>query len=160
MCLMTLCGTAVAQKNVKLGHINYAELVQIMPGIDTVQSVLERETTELEAQYKSMMGEYEKKVNDYTEKQAEMVKIVREAKEKEIMQLRARIEEFQQSAQTQLQTRQSELMQPVIDRAKKAVEEVAKENSYTYILDASALVYYQDSDDIMALVKKRLGISK
>ena len=59
-----------------------------------------------------------------------------------------------------LQEKEKELLQPIIDRAKQAIAEVAKENGYTYIFDTSAgtLLYQQDSDDILALVKKKLGL--
>ena len=49
---------------------------------------------------------------------------------------------------------------PIIDRAKKAISDVAAEGGYTYILDSgtAAVLYSQDSDDIMPLVKKKLGL--
>ena len=52
------------------------------------------------------------------------------------------------------------MLKPIVDRAKKAIEEVGKENGYTYIFDAGvgAVLYSQDSDDIMPLVKKKLGL--
>jgi outer membrane protein len=52
-------------------------------------------------------------------------------------------------------------LKPIIDKAKKAIEDVAKENGYTYIFDSSVgvLLYYENSDDIMTLVKKKLGLS-
>ena len=70
----------------------------------------------------------------------------------------ARIQEFQENAQKQLQDREAELTKPIIDRAKKAIEDVAREGNYTYIFDGAALLYSQDSEDIMPLVKKKLGI--
>ena len=36
-CLFAFGGTAVAQKNIKLGHINSNDLMQIMPGRDASQ---------------------------------------------------------------------------------------------------------------------------
>jgi outer membrane protein len=72
----------------------------------------------------------------------------------------ARIQEFQENAEKKLQDRQQEVLKPIIDRAKKAIEDVAKENGYTYIFDTSvgALLYQQDSEDILPLVKKKLGL--
>jgi hypothetical protein len=73
-----------------------------------------------------------------------------------------RIQEFQENAQKTLQQREQDLLKPIIDRAKKAISDVASENGYTYILDSgtAAVLYSQDSDDIMPLVKgsnKELG---
>ena len=74
--------------------------------------------------------------------------------------MRARIEESQSNAQKLLEERQEALLKPIVDRAKKAIEEVGKENGYTYIFDSGigTVLYSQDSDDIMPLVKKKLGL--
>ena len=92
--------------------------------------------------------------------QAGWTDLIRQTKQREIQDMAARIEEFQQNAQKQLQDREQELLKPVIDRAKKAIEEVAREGGYTYILDAgtAAILYDGGGDDIMPLVKKKLGL--
>lgn len=160
VCMLTLGGTAMAQKNVKLGHINSNDLMQIMPGRDSAQTVLQGEVAELEETLKSMQAEAEKRYNDYVANQAGWTDLIRQTKQREIQDMASRIEEFQQNAQKQLQEREAELLKPIIDRAKKAIEEVAKEGGYTYILDAgtAAVLYSQDSDDIMPQVKKKLGL--
>jgi outer membrane protein len=61
--LLAFGGSAMAQKNIKLGHINSNDLMQIMPGKDSAQAVLQKEMTELEDQLKAMQGELEKKYN-------------------------------------------------------------------------------------------------
>jgi len=159
-CMLAFGGTAMAQKTIKLGHINSNDLMQIMPGRDSAQTVLQNEVTELESTLKSMQAEAEKRYNDYVANQAGWTDLIRQTKQREIQDMAARIEEFQKNAQEQLQTREQELLKPIIDRAKKAIEDVAKEGGYTYILDAgtAAVLYSQDSDDIMPLVKKKLGL--
>lgn len=159
-CMLAFGGTTMAQKTIKLGHINSNDLMQIMPGRDSAQTVLQNEVTELESTLKSMQAEAEKRYNDYVANQAGWTDLIRQTKQREIQDMAARIEEFQKNAQEQLQTREQELLKPIIDRAKKAIEDVAKEGGYTYILDAgtAAVLYSQDSDDIMPLVKKKLGL--
>lgn len=159
-CLFAFGGTAVAQKNIKLGHINSNDLMQIMPGRDSAQTVLQKEVQDLEATLKTMQGEMEKRYNEYMENQAGWTELIRNTKQREIQDMGARIEEFRENAQKQLQERESTLLKPIIDRAKKAIEDVAREGGYTYILDAgtAAVLYSQDSDDIMPLVKKKLGL--
>ena len=159
-CMLAFGGNAMAQKTIKLGHINSNDLMQIMPGRDSAQAVLQAEVTELESTLKSMQAEAEKRYNEYVAGQAGWTELIRQTKQREIQDMAARIEEFQKNAQEQLQTREQELLKPIIDRAKKAIEDVAKEGGYTYILDAgtAAILYSQDSDDIMPLVKKKLGL--
>jgi len=81
-------------------------------------------------------------------------------KEKELADLQSRIDAFKTKAQQDLQGKQQELLQPFIVKAKDAVKDVAKENKYTTILNSieDVVLYSEPGDDIMALVKKKLGI--
>ena len=158
--LLAFGGSAMAQKNIKLGHINSNELMQIMPGRDSAQAALQKDVEDLQAEMETMKKEYENRVNDSLAKKDQLSELIRKTKESDLQAMGARIEEFQQNAQKQLEERQEALLKPLIDRAKKAIEEVGKENGYTYIFDAGvgAVLYSQDSDDIMPLVKKKLGL--
>ena len=90
----------------------------------------------------------------------QLSELIRKTKESDLQNMRARIEESQSNAQKLLEERQEALLKPIVDRAKKAIEEVGKENGYTYIFDSGigTVLYSQDSDDIMPLVKKKLGL--
>ncbi len=150
----------MAQKTIKLGHINSNDLMQIMPGRDSAQTVLQAEVQELETTLKTMQSEMEKRYNEYMENQSGWTELIRNTKQREIQDMGARIQEFQENAQKQLQQREQELLKPIIDRAKKAIEDVAAEGGYSYVFDSgvSALLYSPESDDIMPLVKKKLGL--
>ncbi|MBR3959441.1 MAG: OmpH family outer membrane protein [Bacteroidales bacterium] len=158
--MLAFSASAFAQKTVKLGHINSSDLMQIMPGKDSAQSAFEAEVKILEGELKAMQDELEKKLNDYQERKSQMTELIRTTKEQELNDLNQRIQIYQQNAQKKLQEKEAELLQPIIDRAKQAISDVAKENGYTYIFDTSAgaVLYQQDSDDILNLVKKKLGL--
>ena len=158
--LLAFAGSAMAQKNIKLGHINSNDLMQIMPGRDTATALLQKEVEDLQAEMEAMKKEYETRVNDYLAKKDQLSELIRKTKESDIQAMGARIEEFQANAQKLLEERQEALLKPIVDRAKAAIEEVGKENGYTYIFDAGVgtVLYSQDSDDIMPLVKKKLGL--
>ena len=158
--MLAFSASAFAQKTVKLGHINSSDLMQIMPGKDSAQAAFEAEVKILEGELKAMQDELEKKLNDYQERKSQMTELIRTTKEQELNDLNQRIQVYQQNAQKKLQEKEAELLQPIIDRAKQAISDVAKENGYTYIFDTSAgaVLYQQDSDDILNLVKKKLGL--
>ena len=158
--LLAFGGSAMAQKNIKLGHINSNDLMQIMPGRDTAMALLQKEVEDLQAEMEAMKKEYETQVNHYLAKKDQLSELIRKSKESDIQKMGERIETFQANAQKLLEDRQEELLKPIVDRAKAAIEEVGKENGYTYIFDAGlgTLLYSQDSDDIMPLVKKKLGL--
>lgn len=158
--MIALGSTAYAQKTIKLGHINSSELMQIMPGKDSAQTAFQAEVERLDKDLRAMQEELQTKYNDYQERQAQMTDLIRKTKEQEITDLNQRINTYRQNAEELLQAKEKELLQPIIDRAKQAITDVAKENGYTYIFDTSAgtLLYQPESDDIMALVKKKLGL--
>lgn len=160
LALFAVVAPSMAQKNIKLGHINSNELMQIMPGRDSAQTILQKEVSDLEATLTAMQTEMQQRYNEYMEKQDQWSDLIKQTKQKELQDMGTRIEEFQQQAQQTLQAKETELLQPIIDRAKKAIEEVAKEGGYTYIFDAGVgtLLYQSDSDDILPLVKKKLGL--
>lgn len=151
---------AEAQNKAKFGHVDFAELYAMVPGQDTVKVVYESYAQDIQNQFAAMQGEYENKLMDYQQNSATMSDIIRETKEKEILDLQSRIEAFQYSAQEKLAGKEAELTAPLIERAKKAVEDVAKENGYTYIFNSTEglLLYAEPSDDIMPMVKKKLGL--
>ena len=147
-----------AQKAIKLGHLNSQELMMILPGREAVQAELQAHGSELEVTLKAMITEFQSRQNEYFDKESQMSDLIKQTKQREIHDMQIRIEEFQTNAQQSLQKKEAELFQPLIDKAKKAIEDVAKEHKYTYILDAAGLLYQDESDDILPLVKKKLGI--
>ncbi len=155
--ILGFAGNANAQK---FGHINFAELYSIMPGQDTAQAQYEQYARGLQAQMENMQKELETKFLDYQTNMATMSEIIKQTKEKEIQDLQARIEAFNMSATQDLQAKEAQLTQPLIERAKKAVQDVAKANGFTYIFNSSEglLLYSEPSDNIMPLVKKQLGL--
>lgn len=153
--------SSFAQSKGKMGHIDSNSLLMLMPERVTATKAIEEHAKQLQEQLQTMSMEFEQKYADYTEKQAEMSALIKKNKEQELADLQKRIQDFQTTAQQDLQNKELELMQPIIDKAKKAIEDVAKEKGYEYVFDTSvgALVYWpQDTDDLLPLVKKKLGI--
>ena len=151
---------ANAQVKIKLAHINSTELMKVMPGVDTAQKVIQDFAQQLEEEQKTMYAEFEKKYADFERDRATMSQSMQQVKMKELQDLESRIKMFEQDAQSDLQSKQEELLKPIIDRAKNAIEEVAKENGYNYVFDSGigVLLYSDENDDIFSLVKKKLGI--
>ena len=81
-----------------------------------------------------------------------------ELKRKTFGELYVKVQGYQQQAQEQLQQKQQELIAPVQKKALDAIQVVAKENGYTYVLQKEALYAYPLADDLLPLVKKKLRI--
>lgn len=157
--IMCVATHSFAQSN-KFGHINSAELLQLMPEIKKADSSLQAYQKQLEDQNQTMLNEYQTKVTDYQKGEATMPDAVKDVKQQEISDLQQRIQSFQQTAQDKFQQKKEELYSPILKKAEDAIKLVAKENNYAYVFDTSAgaVIYAQESDDLMALVKKKLGL--
>lgn len=151
---------ANAQKASKIGHIDFGKLLEQMPGQDTVKGVMEKYVQSLQSELQTMQSELELKGTEYQKNQATFSPTIKSIKEKEITDLQGRIESFQQVAQQDIQSKQTELITPFVDKAKQAIKDVAKEGGFAYILNAvEDLILYSDGgEDVMPLVKKKLGI--
>lgn len=158
---LLLSGANMFAQNYKFGHINTNELFTLMPERDSAQQVLQNFAKELEGQLETMRVELNNKYNDYVNEQENLTDLIKQTKEQEINDLNQRIQGFETTAQQELQRREAELFQPIYEKANNAIQEVAKENEFTYVFDLAArsLLYFsEDSENIMPLVKKKLGI--
>ncbi len=154
--------SAFAQKaDYKFGHINSNELLSVMPERDSIALEYQNYQQMLGEEYQAMAAEYQNKVKALEEKRATYSDLVRQSKEAELQEIGRRVQEFQQTAQQDLQQKEAELFQPLMEKAQAAIEKVAKTNGFTYVFDlgAGGLLYHSDqSIDILPLVKKELGL--
>ena len=159
--LVAVAATTNAQKATKIGHIDFGKLLEQMPGQDTVKGVMEKYVQSLQGQLQTMQSELELKGADYQKNAATMSSIIKSTKEKEITDLQGRIEAFQQSAQQDITSKQTELIAPFVTKAKQGIKDVAKEGGFSYIMNAveDILLYSEGGEDVMPLVKKKLGIN-
>lgn len=156
-CGLLLSSMTFAQK---FGYINSAELLQAMPEIKKANADAEAYAKTFQEQLQTMGKEYETKVQAYQASEKTMSDAVKEVKVKEIQDLQARIEGFNQSAQEKVGKKKEELYKPILEKADKAIKDVAKEKGFDYVFDTSSnvLLYAKESDDILPLVKTKLGI--
>ena len=132
-----------------------------MPEREQARVQLEKYAKQLEDQMAAMQTELESKYQQYLEQRDSLPQVLLEAKERELTDIQQRFQTFQQTAQKDLSAKEGELLQPIIDKAKKAIDDVAAENGFIYVFDMSmgAILYNSDqSVDLLPLVLKKLGI--
>jgi outer membrane protein len=148
-----------AQTTLKLGHVDINQILLSLPQRDSAAVIMEKETKEVQATFNEMSAEYNKLYDDYEKSASSLTEIVKKAKEADLLNKQKRLEEFQQTASAKLDQRNADLIKPILDKILKAVDRVASENGYTYILDVSkgSVVYTsKDSQNINPLVLKIL----
>ena len=154
--LLTL--SSIAQN--KFGYIDSQELLILMPERKAAETEVQNFAKSLETQLGSMTAEYQQSVQEYQANESTFSDLVKQDKVAEITGLEQRIQSFQQNAQQSLQTKEQELLEPILAKARKAIEDVANEGDYTYIFDRSSgnILFAKESENVISLVKKKLGL--
>ena len=97
---------------------------------------------------------YQQNIDSYSQ-------LIQQTKETELLEMQNKIQAFQQTATQQLQQRNYELMQPIYSRIQEAIDKIATQEGFTYILDVSkgSVVFTAiNSQNINSLVLAELGI--
>ena len=157
--LFIVVAASVNAQTLKFGHIDLQALIQVMPERATAETAFNKFQGEIEDVYGELQTDLQTKMDEFDKLPAESSEVRRNEKVKEIQNLQQRIQEYGTTAQTQLQQKNTELMQPIYDKAQSAIEEVAKEQGLIYVFEANALLYKSNqSVDILPMVKQKLGI--
>ena len=159
--------TSYAQgQNLKIGYTNAEFILGNMPEAKQIESDLKDYESKLSAQLEAKTRDFQTKVQDYQRTAENMIPEVRMDKEQELQNLQQSIEKFRQDAQSSLQRKQGELLQPVYDKIQTAIDEVAKANGFTHVFNSgqpevglNILLYARDEDNISDMVLKHLGIT-
>jgi|TARA_B110000444_G_scaffold39237_1_gene35021 outer membrane protein len=159
--LSMLCLFAVnSYSQNKLGYIDSQELLLLMPERKTAEEEVQTFAKSLESQLQAMTAEYQQSVQEYQSNESTYTDLVKQDKVTEITGLEQRIQSFQQNAQQALQAKEQELLEPILQKARTAIEDVASEGNYTYIFDKSvgSILFAKESENILQLVKKKLNL--
>jgi outer membrane protein len=148
--------TADAQK---LGHANFEEIVTMLPERAEAEKKVQELQKKLETRLNSMIETYQAKVQEF-ENDQDMSETLKTSSAGEIQDLQRRIQEFQQTAYTEIETKQNELMATMFQRVREAAQKVGAEKQYTYIFDSSTQggLLYAGGEDITSVIKTELGI--
>lgn len=145
--VILMCSAASAQ-NLKFAHVNFNELVQLMPEMDSARVQLETTQMEIQETYQSMINEFQTKYTQFSEKQSTWTASVKASKERELSEIQTRIQEFEQTSQQELQQVQNALMAPIYQKAQETVQKLAKAQGFIFVFDASQLLYIDEAQSI------------
>ena len=156
--LAMISAAAFAQQ--KFAHVNFSELVQLMPEADQARTTMDASSKEASETYQAMADEFNTKYQQYQQKAATWTQAIRETKEKELTDIQQRIQEFNQTVQAELQQQQQQLMAPIYQKAQEAIEKLAKEGGFIYVIDQTSALYIDpaQSTDLTPAARKALNI--
>lgn len=155
--------TSMAQ-NVKIGYADVDYILGQMPETKQVEAELRTLNTQLQNQLQTKYQEYQQKLQAYQEQAASMADAIRQDKETELSQLEQRITKLQQDAQSNIQQKQAQLMQPLYEKIGDSIEAVAKANGYSHVFNGQiagvdVVLFADEQFDISDLVLKQMGIT-
>lgn len=160
LCIAAMPFASFAQSGVKLGHLDVQLLFMSLPDAAEIDSVMKKTSDEYEVELKRMQEEIARKSEEYQKNYNNWDETIKQNRAEEIQALQTRVQNYYQNAQQLLAKKQEALQTPVREKIRKAIDDVAKENGFLYILDTQAILYKSDSSiDITNMVLKKLGVS-
>lgn len=154
---LTIFGASAQQK---IGYISTDELISVMPEAEKADSELKEYQTSLAQQGQDMMTELNNKDSLFVKDSAKLSPSMKEIKKNELISLYQRVQNWNQQAQEMYQQEAQKKIAPIKTKALETIRAVAKESGYAYILDNNAVIVGPSGDDILPLVKKKLGIKE
>ena len=158
LCMVFMGNFAKAQS--KIGHIAFDQVVQQLPELKTVQTQIQAVTKQWQDVLTAINTELATKSQDFDAKRATMTDAVRTVKTSELQDLQKRLQDQNQAAQNDVETKSNQLIKPLTDKVRAAVAAVAKEKGYAYVLNSTQtdLIVAPEADDLLVAVKAKLGI--
>ena len=143
----------------KVAHINTQELIDAMPKMKVAKAELEKLAKTYEASIQEMATELKTKMTQYDAEAATKTDEENQKRLQEVNGMEQSIRQYQGQAQQDLQKKEADLLKPIYEEARVAIQKVAKAQGFNYVLDAMTGqgVLYANGKDLLADVKKELG---
>lgn len=155
-----LGATAFTNAQSKIAHIATQELIESMPAYESAMSQLEKLQKTYDTQIRDMVTEAQNTMKRYEAEAQTMTDEENSKRYNELQQTQRSIGEYRQTAMQELQQKEVELLQPVMEQARTVIQKVARDQGFDYVLDSTTGtgVLMADGHDLMPDVKKELGI--
>ena len=155
---LVMVGKSTQAQN-KIGFISLQELIPSMPESKKADTALNDYQNALGQNFEDMKREYYEQDSLLNSKDtAKYTRAQIELKRKNMGEMLVKLQGWQQQAQQLYQQKYQDLINPIQKKAVEAIQSVAKENGYTYVLSKESLFVSPPAEDLLPLVKKKLGI--
>ena len=149
-------GTQTMIAQAKVAHVDVNELMAKMPAMLDAQNQLKKLGETYDKEYKTLVEEYQAKIKKYDAEATTVSEAINQTRQTEVQDMIKRINDYKETAQSDLQKKEGDLMKPLLEKVKASISKVGKAKGYQYVLNASDLLLV-DGPDLTADVKKDLG---
>ncbi len=149
-------GVANAQK---FGHIDFEKLVAEMPATKALKTDMEKLGKTYQDEIVGMEKKLEATRKKYIAESKTQTKATNDKRAQELQQEGLKLEQARRIAYQDMQKKQADELQPIIEKAQKAIEDVAAAKGITYVFDASVGkgLLVKKGEDLYNAVKAKLG---
>jgi outer membrane protein len=142
-----------------VAHIDVQKLVEAMPAMKNAKVELEKIAKSYEAEISAMATELKSKMDLYNAQADQVTQQENDKRVKEVQGMENNIRGYQTNAQKELQAKEFELLKPIMEKGRVAIQKVARAQGFKYVLDSSngAGLILADGKDLLVEVKKELG---
>ena len=149
--------TSFVNAQTNIAHIDTQALAESMPEMKAAQSQLEKLQRTYDTEIKTLSKEFETKLKQYEVEAESKTAEVNAKRAEEVQGMQANINAYRQGAMEDLQKKQEDLIAPILEKARTAIQKVGRSQGYEYVLDSSSLLL-AEGKDLLVDVKKELGI--
>lgn len=126
------------QGGLKFAYIDSRVVLDKAPGRAAAESTFQKEYDAAQTKIKKMQDTLQAMVSAYQKVQSTLTPVNRELREKEIGEKQQSYQNAAQLLDAQMQQRQGELVQPMMNQIRETLEAIRKEESYAFIFDVGA----------------------
>ena len=150
--LLTVMALPARAQGAKVAYVQTSLLLDQAPGRAEAEAQFERETGGYRDQIKRMSDSLDALISGFQKRQASLTATTRDAQAKDIQSKQAEYQRRTQELEQKAQGRQTELVQPILDKVKAAIEEVRVEGGY-------AMIFNADQGSPIVAVDKSLNVT-
>lgn len=155
--LMMAFNTVEAQQ---VAHIDSEQLLMAMPETKAMETELKKVQQTYADEYNAQATALQAKLQKYDAEAPTQTDAKNEERRVEVEGLKQKIQKYAQTADQEIQKKRFDLLKPIVEKAQKAVADVASEKGVKYVMDSSpgkGLIVFE-GEDLMPAVKVKLGI--
>ena len=151
--------TSFVNAQTEMAHIDTQGLMESMPEMKAAQGQLEKLQKTYDTEIKGMAKEFEAKVQQYGSEEGTKTQEENAKRVEEVQGMERNISAYRQQAMEDLRKKELDVYQPILDKARAAIQKVARAQGFQYVLDSTQGqgVILADGTDLMVAVKKELG---
>jgi outer membrane protein len=143
----------------KIGYVRTEALMAAAPGRDAAQATYDKEVAAFTAQQKKWQDSLTKLVDEYKKAAPKFTDAQKQAQELKISTIQSELDAKNQDGTQRMQARMNELLAPLMEVVKKAIEDIRVEDGFAIIFsgDANTPIVAADKNlDITDRVVSRL----